>query len=104
MQAYISNVVAWLSGFTRLKSVAYKPGWSHLKFLPVYLFDYGFCVLVLAGPVTSVSYYVHNKWFSLGYHGAHAGPPLWGTVRSPPYVRVAVPALWLLISVIAYLY
>ena len=96
MRNYLLNVKLWLTGFRRLGTITYKPGWNRWTFLPLYLLDYGLCVIVLAGPVTSISQYAEAHWFS-SYHGAHAGPPLWGTVRSPVGVRVAVPLIWLVL-------
>ena len=96
MTIYLSNLLSWLTGFRRVwraEAIDYKPGWNRWNFLPLYLIDYGLCVIVLAGPVTSISQYAEAHWFS-SYHGAHAGPPLWGTVRSPPWVRAGVPFLW----------
>lgn len=33
---YPRNILLWLFGFIQLGSLAYKPGWSAWKFLPVY--------------------------------------------------------------------
>ena len=93
MQTYLNSLLTWLTGFGKLGAVDYKPGWNRWNFLPLYLLDYGFCVLVLAGPVTSISQYAEAHWFT-SYHGAHTGPPLWGTVRSPVWMRILVPTIW----------
>ncbi len=36
---YPHNIYLWLTGFSRLGTLAYKPGWNAWKFLPVYLID-----------------------------------------------------------------
>ena len=90
---YFLNLKLFLLGFAKLKTLDYKPGWTPIKFLPLYLFDYGFCVL-MGGPVVSVSWYVGEYWNVPGSHFALAGEPLFGSVRSPPWVRIVVPALW----------
>jgi hypothetical protein len=94
MSNYLLNLKLFLLGFWKLGALNYKPGWTPIKFLPLYLFDYGFCVLVMAGPVVSVSWYVGEYWNVPGSHFALAGDPLWESVRSPPWVRIVVPALW----------
>ena len=91
---YFLNLKLFVLGFAKLKTLDYKPGWTARKFFLLYLFDYGFCVLVMAGPVVSVSWYVGEYWNVPGSHFALAGGPLFGSVRSPPWVRILVPALW----------
>lgn len=90
---YFLNLKLFLLGFAKLQTLDYKPGWTARKFFLLYLFDYGFCVL-MGGPVVSVSWYVGEYFNVPGAHFARAGEPLWESVRSPPWVRVVVPALW----------
>ena len=96
MGQYLSNLKSWWWGFSHLRDISYKPGWNHSKFFWLYLFDYGACVIFMAGPVTSISRYTQDHWFS-SYHGAHTGPDLWGTRRCDPWVRVVVPIFWALL-------
>ena len=99
---YLSNVLAWLRGFRHLGEITYKEGWTPRKFLPLYLLDYGFCTVGMAGPVVSVSWYL-GEYFNLpGHHFANAGRPLWGTERSPPWVRVVVPIIWVFLGLWIY--
>ena len=90
---YLLNLKLFVLGFAKLGTLDYKPGWAPTKFLPLYLIDYGFCVL-MGGPVVSVSWYLGQYWNVPGAHFALAGEPLFGSVRSPPWVRIVVPALW----------
>ena len=97
-------------------SIAYKPGWGPWKFLPVYLFDVGVTVLIAAGAVEPLSTFMQRHragWLNDAVldaierfdadHGANSGKALWGSVESPRWVRVGVPAVWagLLIWVVA---
>jgi hypothetical protein len=94
MRNYLLNLRLWFNGFRRFGELQFKPGWSNdWRWKLLYTLDYGFCVIFMAGPVTSVSRYTEDHWFS-SYHGAHTGPDLWSSVRSPPWVRVVVPVVW----------
>ena len=96
MKNYFLNLKLWYQGFSRFPEITdWKLGWQGtFKWKALYATDYLAGCLIFAGPVTSVSRYVNDHWFSLGIHGAHAGPDLWGTVRSPPWVRVGIPLAW----------
>lgn len=95
MKQYFLNLWLWLRGFAWLwtrqfnqltavyppgqgpwNTISYKPGWSPLRFWPIYLLDYGLCVLLGRG-VQSLS-----RAFKLfgGEHWAHTGPLLWGSI------------------------
>ncbi len=96
MDNYLLNLKLWYLGFKRFGELRFKPGWSAdgWGWRILYGLDYLATPLFLAGPVVSLSWYFHNRWFSLGYHGANAGNPLWGSVRCEPWVRLAVPLFW----------
>jgi len=137
MKNYGRNIWLWLRGFPRLWTrwndyryrrgrpafstrfghpIQYQPGWGPWKFLPVYLFDVGFTVLIAAGAVEPLSTFMqrHRAGWLIDAaldaierfdadHGANSGKALWGSVESPLWVRVGVPAVWagLLIWVVA---
>ena len=108
MKTLLVNLQAFILGFGKLKALKYKKGWNRWKFLPLYIFDYGSHVLLTGGAVVSWSrwFYVHRKTSRvaafmnrlLGHaernHGQLAGPPLWGTVDCPRWVRVILCLSW----------
>jgi len=88
-------------------SIVYQPGWGPWKFLPVYLFDVGVTVMIAAGAVEPLSTFMQRHragWLNDAVldaierfdadHGANSGKALWGSVESPLWVRVGVPAVW----------
>ena len=104
---YFRNLWLWLSGFGKLGRIAYKPGWGPWRFLPWYLLDVGLAVLVLAWPVTTISWGLGHysggtvwRWLAkvldrLDHgHVAKAGGPLWGSKECSKPVRIAVPVGW----------
>ena len=97
---YFLNLKLWATGWFRFHEITrWKDGWgpTSIKWYLMYGTTYLVCVVVLAGPVVSTSYYL-GKYFNLpGAHFANAGEPLFGSVRSPPWVRIVVPALWALL-------
>ena len=97
MKNFILNLKRWYKGWSRFAEITeWKDGWGpkERKWYLLYGIDYLACVLLLAGPVVSVSWYL-GKYFNFpGSHFANAGEPLWDTVRSPPWVRIAVPVFW----------
>ena len=108
MSGYPKNLWLYFSGFFRLGSLSYKPGWGPFKFFFLYLIDHGFNVLVLGNQVVTVSRYAwirrtSQPWKWLGEtldkiqpnHIENAGDPLWGSVPNPPWQRIAVPILWI---------
>lgn len=98
MSNYRRNLRLWWIGWDRFHQIKlWHPGWGPDDFgwKLLYATDYLACCLIFAGPVTSISRYWHTRWFSLGYHGAHAGPELWGSVRSGPVARVLAPLFWI---------
>jgi hypothetical protein len=129
------NLIPWLKGFPKLwtheaieypdgrlewsrpepatkeNSISYKKSWSPLKFLPIYLFNYGTRVLS-GGAVVSWS-----KWFYLTKgqyrasklathvldlldreHGYEAGPVLWGT-KDTSWAATGAVVFWVLVLV-----
>jgi hypothetical protein len=100
MSNYFLTLYRWYTGWSRFHEIEkWKPGWgpTERKWYWLYGLDYLACCLFLAGPVVSVSWYV-GKYFNVpGAHFANAGEPLFGSVRSPPWVRIVVPALWALL-------
>ena len=105
------NVLLWLRGFSRLRQIAYKPGWSARKFLPLYLVDYGVNVLT-GGAVESISRRAERHrqgrlWDWLldlierldPQHGRNAGPALWGSVEAGKAAQVAAVIFWLVVIV-----
>ena len=100
MSNYFLNLKLWYTGWDRFHEIEkWKPGWgpTERKWFLMYGTTYLLCVLVLAGPVASTSFYL-GKYFNVpGDHFANAGEPLFGSVRSPPWVRIVVPALWALL-------
>lgn len=101
MKTYLLNLYRWYTGWSRFHEIEkWKPGWgpTERKWFLMYGTTYLLCVLVLAGPVASTSFYL-GKYFNVpGDHFANAGEPLWDTVRSPPWVRLAVPIFWVVIA------
>ena len=111
---YCQNIGAWVMGFARLNTLTYKPHWSPVKFLPLYLFDYGLNV-VTGGACESLS----RSWTEgsetnrvdsilirivrmvLGpHHGEASGPALWGTQNCRPWVRALVTVWWVVVVVL----
>lgn len=112
MIEYLRNIRLWLRGFRRLDDLNYKAGWSASSFLPLYLLDVGACVVLLAGPVCTVTRYaqMHRSgaaWDKLldvlerfdAEHGQRSGPVMWGSVEPPKWVRIVVPVGWLALIV-----
>jgi hypothetical protein len=101
MNRYLDNLACWARGWRQFDTIDFLPGWNgrQWRWRLVYGLDYLATCLIFAGPVVSLSWYIHNRFFSLGYHGGHAGPPLFGTVRCRPAVRVLVPLAWLGLAV-----
>jgi hypothetical protein len=108
---YFRNVWLWLTGLVKLRQLTYKPWCNPALFFPLYLFDYGFNTVFLAGQVVSVSRYCYIRrnsqpWKWLGEvldriqprHIEDAGGPLWGSLENPGWVRIAVPLCWLLLT------
>jgi hypothetical protein len=106
MSNYLHNLRLWLTGFSKLGDLAYKPGWDRWKFLPVYIFDVGLNVLT-GGAVCTVSRRAQDHrsgwvWDKLldaiehfdAQHGALAGPPLWGSVECRKSVQLLIVAAW----------
>jgi hypothetical protein len=97
MSQYDDNLRAWWVGFRRFGEIhSWKDGWGPTSWgwKALYAIDYLACALILAGPVVSVSWYLGAYWGVEGYHFANAGKPLWGTTRCAPWVRLVVPAAW----------
>jgi len=97
---YLENLKAWKQGFGRFAEIQdWKPGWgpTSWKWKALYATDYLATPLFLAGPVVSISRFVAEYWGVQGAHFIHAGPILWGTTRCQPWVRLAVPAAWLIL-------
>ena len=107
--SYFKNLWLWMSGFGRFDELDFKDGWSAKSpsWWLLYLIDHGACVLLLAGPVCTVSRYaqMHRSgtvWDKLldvldkfdTDHGQNSGPALWGSVESEKWVRIAVPVGW----------
>jgi hypothetical protein len=106
MTTYLHNLRLWLTGFGKLGTLDYKPGWNAWKFLPVYLFDIGLNVLT-GGAVCTVSRRAQDHrsgwvWDKLldtiehfdEKHGALSGPTLWGSVECSKRVQIFVIAAW----------
>lgn len=90
--------------------ISYKPGWSPLAFLPVYLFNVGSHVILSGGAVTTWSRAAWdlrqsgNRWGRLldkaiqailgDDHGKQSGAVLWGSTPCEPEVRWAVAIGW----------
>jgi hypothetical protein len=110
---YLRNLKLWLTGFTLLNQLPYKPGWGPWKFLPVYVLNYGTNVLLLAGQVEPISRHAQDHrsgwvwdklldildWRDPG-HGQKAGTALFGSQLPPLYVRVLVPLAWFLLVLV----
>lgn len=97
MNTYLLNLKLWYTGWSRFGEIKlWKKGWgpTERKWFLLYGLDHLACCLILAGPVVSVSWYVGEYWNVPGSHFANGGRPLWDSVRSPPWVRVAVPIFW----------
>jgi hypothetical protein len=107
MSNYFLNLRLWLTGFGKLGTIAYKPGWSPWKFFPVYLLDCGMNVLT-GGAVCPLSRrfqdhrsgWVWDKILDVietfdKYHGLSAGPPLFGSVECSKRVQIFVTLAWL---------
>jgi len=104
---YLKNLAAFIRGCGRLGTLTYKPGWSPVRFLPLYLVDYGTHVLT-GGAVVSWSRWCYEHRATnrvaafinraLGHvdeqHGQLAGPALWSTTDCAPPVRIVVTAAW----------
>jgi hypothetical protein len=109
MMTYLRNVWLWLHGLVHLEQLTYKPGWNAAKFFPLYVLDYGLLNTVfLAGPVVSISRYAYMRRASRPWswlcslldhiqpmHVESAGPVLWGSTECPPWLRIAIPLLWI---------
>lgn len=105
---YPINVALFLAGFFRLGRIKYREGWGPLSFLlRLYWWDYGINVVILAGQVESISRHAQDHrsgwlWDKLldaierfdRDHGPRSGPPLWGSVLPPVWVRIVVPLAW----------
>jgi hypothetical protein len=111
MKAYFTNYWLWLDGFSRFNQLSFKTGWSgkQPRWWLLYLLDYGFCVIFLAGPVCTVSRYAQEHrsgwlWDKLldvldridTDHGQLSGPALWGSEEPELWVRCVVPGVWTL--------
>lgn len=112
---YLTNLRRWAGGFAKLGTIQYRPGWNAWKFFPVYLFDVGFNVIVMAGSVQTFSGFMERHrdawvWDEIldgieqldPQHGLKAGPALWGTAECGPWMRRLVPACWLALLVLAW--
>ena len=108
MTTYLRNVWLWAYGLIHLERLTYKPGWTSLKFLPLYTLDYGFNTIFLAGQVVSVSRYIWIRrtsrpwsWLAAFFdrffpgHIEMAGSPLWDSTECPPWIRIVIPLLWI---------
>ena len=104
----MNSLVKWLTGFTKLGTLSYKPGWNKWKFLPLYLVDYGTHVLTGGAVVSWSRWFYDNRKTNrvaafmnrlLGHieddHGQMAGPPLWGTVDLPAPIRILIICAWI---------
>lgn len=109
MKQYLENLKSYLWGFSLLHTIDYKEGWNPVKFLPLYIFDYGTKVLTGGAVVTWSRWFYDNKdkqparvlnrflnWIDPG-HGVNAGPPLWNTKDCSPKVRIAATVFWLIV-------
>ena len=97
MNNYLLNLRLWYAGWKRFSEITrWKDGWgpTERKWFLMYGTTYLFCVLALAGPVVSTSWYLGEYFNIPGSHFANAGEPLWGSKRSPPWVRIVVPLFW----------
>lgn len=96
MKDYLRNLWLWLSGYTRLRELDYKPGWGPWKFLIPYSTTYLAGTLAGYG-VASLSWSWYERsmsdkypfarfmtrlldWLVPGKHGINAGPRLWDSV------------------------
>ena len=117
MNNYLHNLKLWALGWGRFGEVDFKAGWSanSVGWWLLYGFDYGACVLFLAGPVESVSAFMQRHRSGLindkvldiievfdARHGRNAGPPLFGSVESSLRVRIVAPICWALVALIAW--
>lgn len=111
---YFRNLYLWLRGFGRFDELDFKEGWSaeSPKWWLLYLIDTGACVILLAGPVCTVSRYaqMHRSgtlWDKLldvldridTDHGQNSGPVLWDSEEPEKWVRIAVPVAWVALAV-----
>lgn len=91
-----------------IPTIVYKPGWSPLKFLPVYLLDHGAAVILLGIGVQPISRWAgeridHRPWRWLARllnrlyagHTAEAGGLLWGSQPCREPVRHYVLLAWI---------
>ena len=114
MQQYLNNIWKWLKGFSQLRSVDYKPGWSAGKFFLPYLLNYGTHVILSGGAVVSWSRYFYESRQAGSRtakfldrllskidkdHGEKSSPPLWGTTPCRTVVRLAVVSFWVMVTI-----
>jgi hypothetical protein len=97
---YIENLKLWWQGWSRFNEIIFKPGWGpdKMNWRLLYALDYLATPLFLAGPVVSLSRYAGDYFGLDGAHFAQAGPPLWGSRRCQPWVRIAVPVAWVALA------
>jgi len=110
LSQWIFNLRAWGVGWGKFDEVhSWAPGWngSQLRWKAVYATDYLLTVLVFAGPVASLSWWMNlhrqgKVWDKIldgietvdPGHGDKAGGPLFGTTECSFPVRVALPIAW----------
>lgn len=107
---YVRGPMAYEGPGLERPYIYYKPGWTPLKFLPVYLLDHGVACIFLGLGVQPISRWAgqrvkHAPWRWLAWalnkldagHTDAAGGLLWQTTPCPAKVRLVVMACWALI-------
>jgi hypothetical protein len=115
MQHYRENVRLWWTGFGKLQTLSYKPGWGPGRFLLLYALDYGTHVVLWGGAVVSWSRFSYDERRRYGMarlvnavlnafdrgHGAEAGPALWGSAPIPSAEARIVRTFWAAVTALA---
>jgi hypothetical protein len=107
MMQYLINLRLWWVGFRRLGELTYLPGWTPLRFFPVYLLNHGTRVLT-GGACSSWSRWFYENRDKLRFakfmdrllnkfdthHGAESGEVMWGTVSLPYWQQAVLSACY----------